>query len=319
MSRYVRVDTNPDSKQFAHYWVVRYCESKTLHVCWYDPATHQVGRRSLKTTNLEQAFVKVRALEDRGIVGDPGTVLNERPLQTVTELLDWHLPYTQTLASAEAEEIAINRLKGHFGSRRIASLVLTDFERFRDAVVAKGLTIGTVSRTLTVLRSAVKRAVKNRRLRGDDAPFVPEFATKNYWRSVPPKARIMTLDELASLFDMLAEMHLIVYSVYLINTVARPGAILDLTAAQIDLARGLLALNPPGRIQTTKFRPVLPITDTLRPWCTDLAPGHLITWRGHSTSMSRDEAPQPCLPALPPCRCQCSRQGCVLRHIRLFP
>jgi hypothetical protein len=50
------------------------------------------------------------------------------------------------------------------------------------------------------------------------------------------------------------------------NTLARPSAILDLGSSQFDEAHGLLDLNPPGRTQNKKFRPILPVTPTLMPW-----------------------------------------------------
>ncbi|MDT3683647.1 MAG: tyrosine-type recombinase/integrase [Pseudorhodoplanes sp.] len=279
MSRYERVDP-PHVQRFKHHWVVRDVKRGTLHVCWYDAATRQVGRRSLGTVDIEVAFTKVRSYEDRGIIGDPGELLDQALIETVEQLLDWHLPYTLKLASAEAEGIHIRRLKQHIGQRRIASLVQSDFEKFRDDLTGEGLSIGTVSRTLTTLRSALKRAAKDRLIKPDKVLFVPEFAKKNYWRSVQPKGRIMKLAELARLIDQIADLHLLIFVIFMLNTAARPGAILDMTGAQIDLSRGVLMLNPVGRIQTSKFRPALPITDTLLPWCENVPPGHLITWRG---------------------------------------
>ncbi len=50
------------------------------------------------------------------------------------------------------------------------------------------------------------------------------------------------------------------------NTLVRPAAILDLRPAQFDQAHGLLDLNPPDRDQNKKYRPIVPVTPTLRPW-----------------------------------------------------
>ena len=50
------------------------------------------------------------------------------------------------------------------------------------------------------------------------------------------------------------------------NTLARPEAILELKLFQVNLDDRLITLNPPGREQTKKRRPTLPITDTLFPW-----------------------------------------------------
>ena len=56
------------------------------------------------------------------------------------------------------------------------------------------------------------------------------------------------------------------YLMILLNTGCRPEAARDLTVFQLDLARGRLDLNPPGRERTSKGRPVVPITAALRPW-----------------------------------------------------
>jgi integrase len=50
------------------------------------------------------------------------------------------------------------------------------------------------------------------------------------------------------------------------HTLARPAAILDLRPSQFDDAHRLLDLNPPGRTQNKKFRPIVPVTPTLLPW-----------------------------------------------------
>lgn len=50
------------------------------------------------------------------------------------------------------------------------------------------------------------------------------------------------------------------------NTLCRPGAALDLTEAQVDLATRRVDMNPPGRKRTKKGRPVVPITNTLLPF-----------------------------------------------------
>jgi integrase len=274
MNRYERLaDIGP-------YWVARDRATGILYVCWYDGGGRQTRRRSLRTTNVELALSTVRGIVDRGIVGDPGDALADRPLRTVAELLDWDAPYAERLISVETELNGRARIRRLLGERRIAALLPSDFDAFRDACVTEGIKIGSVSRALTSLRAALNRAIGDRRLRRDDAPAVPEYANKNYTRSVPPRARILTLAEIARLIDAIAEPHLLLYVVWLCNTAARGGAILDLTRNQIDLERQLVNLNPAGRIQTKKWRPTLPLTSTVLPWCADLPPGPLITWRG---------------------------------------
>ena len=259
-------------------------DSKRLYAIWNDPVGRQERRRSLRTDDLVKAIETVKSWADRGIVGDPGAAATEAPLETVADVLDAHAPYIDQLASAEAERIYARRIKEILGGRRVVALVLADFEKFRDACLDVGWALSTVDRSLSVLRSGVRRGAQNWRIAKDKVPFIPRFCTKNYLRSRQPKGRILTLDELARLIDAIDHLHLLVYLILLINTAARMGAILDLQRDQIDLDRERLALNPEGRVQTTKWRPVLPVTTTLQPWLENLPPGHLVTWQGARVS-----------------------------------
>ena len=59
--------------------------------------------------------------------------------------------------------------------------------------------------------------------------------------------------------------HVRVFLALAIGTGARPEAILQLNRFQCDLERGTINLNPPGRMQTKKRRPILPMPDWLPP------------------------------------------------------
>lgn len=60
--------------------------------------------------------------------------------------------------------------------------------------------------------------------------------------------------------------HIKMFCMVAVCTLARPENILDLRLDQIDWTDGLIRLNPLGRKQTKKYRPVVPICQTLRPW-----------------------------------------------------
>jgi integrase len=265
----------------AGYRIVKHPSTHSCYLSWYDGEKRQTRRRSLKSQNIEYACALVRSLVERGIAGDPGKALDERPLRTVSELLDWHGNYVEALVSCEAEKNQIKRLKRLLGDRRISLLVPSEFEAFRDTCLTdEKISIGTISRTLSTLRRAVNRAADDRKIRRESAPHVPEFRTKNQIRSAPPKGRIMSLEELARLIDAIDHLHLLLFTIFTMNTACRPGAALDCATGQIDLLRGVVDLNPEGRLQTKKYRPTLPVTSTLRPWLLDLPPGRLITWNG---------------------------------------
>ncbi|ODT97482.1 MAG: integrase [Rhodanobacter sp. SCN 67-45] len=64
------------------------------------------------------------------------------------------------------------------------------------------------------------------------------------------------------------------------GTLARPEAILGMHRSFADLDRRLLNQNPPGRRQTKKHRPTVPICDFLLPWLKQAGDGPLVQWRG---------------------------------------
>jgi integrase len=194
-------------------------------------------------------------------------------------VLEFNRPKAEAQASAEFNSIAIERMKRLMGGSMLQHMVPSTFESFRDAAMAEGIVLSTVDRTLTVFRKACAVAVGERRLPRHHAPEVPYFCTKNDLRAARPKGRVMEIEEIAAVIDEAQFIHFLICLVWLVNLGCRIGALLDAIAAQIDHRRGLVDLNPAGRVQTSKWRPTLPIPDTLLPWSIDLPPGHLVQWR----------------------------------------
>ncbi|MGV1682980.1 tyrosine-type recombinase/integrase [Sphingopyxis sp. NJF-3] len=84
---------------------------------------------------------------------------------------------------------------------------------------------------------------------------------------LPPKSERKTRHLTRSEFDRFLEgmvaPHAKLYALIGLFTCARPGAILDLTWDRVDFMRGQIDLNPAGRAQTAKRRPVVPIGNRL--------------------------------------------------------
>ncbi|GLV24173.1 hypothetical protein TomTYG45_06150 [Sphingobium sp. TomTYG45] len=136
----------------------------------------------------------------------------------------------------------------------------------------QGLAAGTIKRAMGVAKAAVNFAWKNGEL-DRPLPFL----------SLPDgqgRERVLTIEEIAALWDADMPDHMRVFLALLIGTAARPEAVLQLTRFQCDLQLGTINLNPPGRVQNKKRRPILPIADFLRPWIASATHGHLVTWRG---------------------------------------
>lgn len=78
------------------------------------------------------------------------------------------------------------------------------------------------------------------------------------------KVRHLTHGQFEKFFAGVRADHAKLYVLLGLYTMARPSAILDLTWDRIDFDRGLIDLNPAGRKQTAKKRPVVPMHDELR-------------------------------------------------------
>ena len=93
---------------------------------------------------------------------------------------------------------------------------------------------------------------------------------------------MLEIEELARLWSAAAhEPHYVsMFLLLALGTGARPGTILDLTREQVNVERGYIDLNPPGRARTAKGRPVVPLAPVLRPWIATVTAGHLVQLDG---------------------------------------
>jgi integrase len=83
------------------------------------------------------------------------------------------------------------------------------------------------------------------------------------WRPEPPerKVRHLTRAEFEKWFGQVKAPHARLYVELGLATMARPTAILELTWDRVDFERGTVDLNPSGRRQTRKRRPVVPLNE----------------------------------------------------------
>lgn len=110
---------------------------------------------------------------------------------------------------------------------------------------------------LTMLSTGLRHAALKMKVI-DAAPAI--------WRPSAPDRieRHLTRDQWRRFYAEVKAPHARLYMVIALSTCARPSAVLDLTWDRVDFARGTLNLNPVGRIQTAKRRPVVPMSDFCR-------------------------------------------------------
>ena len=137
----------------------------------------------------------------------------------------------------------------------------------RKVMAERGISYNTAIDYTTSMRAAFQNEVANNRL-----AWFPSFATT---KKDIRRTQMLTPAQMAQYFDVAAQAPHFFRAVLLCATTAcRAGPCYDLQPArQIqwadkdpELRRSLLNLNPPGREQTGKHRPVVPICATLEPW-----------------------------------------------------
>jgi integrase len=132
---------------------------------------------------------------------------------------------------------------------------MIDDEMARDYVRRRDRSESTTRYELSMLSVALRWAVKQNLI--EKAPEV--------WRPAAPERgeKHLTPKEFAKWFAEVKAEHARLYVEVALVTMARPSAILELTWCQIDWEHGTLNLNPPGRRQTKKRRPIVPLDDEM--------------------------------------------------------
>ncbi|WP_109122165.1 tyrosine-type recombinase/integrase [Azospirillum sp. TSO22-1] len=228
---------------------------------WYESGTRQTCRVSLGTTDFQEASLLLAAW----------VVENERPRNAApdrvlieTVLLNYWNDYAQHLPSARTQWLGLSYWQEFWTGRTVADITPHEQRRFREWLAGRGTGTSGIDRILSVGRAALNRARKWQEL--SEAPHIFGTVTAEAKRARKPKGRPITPEELARLIDAAQSRHMLLFLLIAANTLARPAAVLDLEPAQHDSEHGLLDLNPPGRVQNKKFRPVVPVSPTLRPW-----------------------------------------------------
>jgi integrase len=130
---------------------------------------------------------------------------------------------------------------------------LIDREMAQKYARERGMSAATLRYELGMLAVALRWAAREEHI-----PKAPEI-----WRPQPPerRERHLTRSQFERWFKEVKAPHAKLYVELGIATMARPTAILELTWNRVDFARGTVDLNPHGRRQTRKRRPVVPLND----------------------------------------------------------
>lgn len=194
----------------------------------------------------------------------------EVPLETV--LVRYYEGHAKHIPSRVQAEIALRGWSDFFPGLLVSELTPERIEAFIQSMREKGLSDGYISRTLSTGKAALNRAFKRQEVLR--VPYIPLLPSGH------PRDRRLSLEESAALFDGCKTDHLFLFLLLAFSTLARPAALLELKRQQIDFENRLINLNQPGRRQTKKYRPSLPMAGVLQPWLAQTEGEQIIAYHG---------------------------------------
>lgn len=258
--------------QIGDYWLSKRPGSQQWCRTWYDAATRQTKRASLGTGDLQAAQLALAEwVIQYAKLGQQQP--QEVPLAQVL-VRYWHRK-GKGLRSSEVTEIALAYWSDFFGGDVVSEISAErqrEFVRWLRGQRVPPLSDGYIKRILGIGKAALNDAYKEGEIAS--VPFILPG------EDAPPRDRVLSLDESVALWMATELPHERMMLAILYGALARPEAALDLRREFYDPGRKLLAQNPPGRKQTKKYRPTVPVGAFLAPWLESVPAGPLVAWRG---------------------------------------
>lgn len=251
-------------------WLEKIGISPHWYICWYDARSKRTRRKSTCTTDQSEAEI---ALAQHILTNAQLIDAKAEDVQLALILNQWNDEHGSKVAAHEVHKFCVAALIERFGTAYIAELTPLRINQFIASMRDDDYSESYINRHLTVLRAALRHGFKNGRLRS--IPLIPTI------REEPKQKHIFTPEQFSEFLDRsrITE-HLFRFCMISANTLARPDAVKALSPFQVDLNGNVIHLNPAGRRQTKKFRPTVPITNTLRPWLSVWDGSPFVTYHG---------------------------------------
>jgi integrase len=266
MPRYTRHEF-----QVGEWWLSQRSGSPAWYATCYDSETQRTRRVSLGTDDFEQARQK---LLERYLEQHRPQNASAEAVALADILLDYYKSHGSQARSAGSVRTSCAYWVEFFGEAAVAEATKPPrLEAFIAHLAGQGFATAYIQRILGVGKAALQRAWRRGEIAG--APYIPGVKV-DYGE---PLGRPLKIAELARLLQEAPD-HLRLMLMILIGTACRPEAALELTGAQLDFDDRLIDLNPRGRAQTKKFRPVVKMPDALATVLANAPSGRLVTFQG---------------------------------------
>jgi len=277
--------------------------SGNWYIWWYDAAAGRLQRKSTRTADVRLACDR---LDEHYLAVHRPTAEEQDSYSVPEAMADYWLEHGSRQISSDPIKARLKLMSRFLDAEAEAGRLVDPFlpehlddrflERFRtwgqeDPIIARKKdengnwiegkrrkrSASTVEESIIQLKAALNHAFNARRLR-----YVPPLKHKTRDQVTPQRTYRLSVDAIAELLDYSIRgagnysghadrlLPLRRYLIGAITTLARPDAVLDMGVSR---ERGQwmqnerrFVLNPEGRLQTKKVRPVVPVVDLLHSW-----------------------------------------------------
>ena len=260
------------------YYLSQRSGTPAWHRTWYCEKSKQTRRASLGTDDFDEARGKLEDwyMAERMRQGQDLAASDVLLRDLFKDYLENH---GVNLRSYESVVILLRYWLEFWGDDATVADVrsIVRQEEFRAVLFKKGLAVNSVNRCLEAGRAAITRAFKRNVISSK-----PHINILPYERG-KPKGRPLSVEEIKLLYTHAAD-HMRLFMILMLGTGARNEAICTLEWPQIDFEAGLIHLNPEGRKQTSKRRPVVRLVPFVRRELMKLndREGRVLVFRGKS-------------------------------------
>ena len=270
--------------EYREHWIGQEPGRPGFYRYHYDERSRRVKRKALSAVDLESAKEELIQIlgADTPSSKAPGEVWL---FDVLKHYQDHHAEpkgYKQMAAVRRASDLVYTAFKSFMGAPKVADLTRTNQRRvWRHMATEAGLSAKSIMTYMIAVRAAVNYAAVPQIVRIDGkeveihmlgAPVAifcnqEEIAEHIGGTVSRPRDYIPTFQELGKWIDAIEEEDDFRFVMIMLNTCARNEAIFDLDLSkQADFEFGTIDLNPPGRRQTKKRRPVIRMTTNLAGW-----------------------------------------------------
>jgi len=286
--------------ELGRYWLGHVAGSDRIYRFWYDAGAGEIRRRSTKTADLAAAKIQLAALvlkEGSGKAEDPANV----PL--IACFTRYQEGHSNQKRAKNNVKLACAKVLDHFGNdAKVSALNKAGQIKFLKARRAKGDAISTICSQQSLIQAALNYCVHDDEAGNAGlltrAPKIIYSKAKvaEILNEAEPVSRNWhpTLDQIAAFMNATTEDEepLRRFLIIKLAFATRSEAACEVGPFCLDRDYRLISINPPGRRQTKKHRPTLPVPDPLWP----LLNGQ---WATTSTFVIKRKASRPRRPGKP--------------------